>query len=141
EKAQAAKKQNKITMPVSIPKCVVGIKESSAELRGEAFLKQDLLQGMVLDHFFSKGGRFYQEMYDAKLIDSSFLYETNLEKNFGYSLIGSNTVEPERFSEKVKQQLLSTNHFTLTREELERMKKKKIGQLLHAMNSLEYVAN
>src|SRR5699024_80724 len=55
EKAQAAKKQNKITMPVSIPKCVVGIKESAAELRGEAFLKQDLLQGMVLDHFFSKG--------------------------------------------------------------------------------------
>lgn len=141
EKAQAAMRENKITMPVSIPKCTVGIKESANELHGEAFLKQDLLQGMVLDHFFSKGGRFYQELYDEKLVDSSFFYETNLEKNFGYSLIGSNTANPERFAEKVKQQLLSTNQFTLTEEAFSRMKKKKIGQLLRAMNSLEYVAN
>lgn len=141
EKAEVAKRENHITMPVQVPKCTVGIKESVTELRGEAFLNQDLLQGMVLDHFFSKGGSFYQELYDAKLIDSSFFYETNLEKNFGYSLIGGNTEEPERFAEKVKQQLFSTNQFTLSEEAFHQMKKKKIGQLLRAMNSLEYVAN
>lgn len=141
EKAEVAKRENRITMPVQVPKCTVGIKESVTELRGEAFLKQELLQGMVLDHFFSKGGQFYQELYDANLVDSSFFYETNLEKNFGFSLIGSNTEEPERFAEKVKQQLLSTNQLTLTGETFNQLKKKKIGQLLRAMNSLEYVAN
>ncbi|MBT2215046.1 insulinase family protein [Virgibacillus dakarensis] len=141
EPGQVSMPENKIVMPVSIPKCTIGIKESTTELNGEEFLKKDLLQSMVLDHYFSKGGTFYQTLYEEKLIDSSFYYETNLEKNFGYSLIGSNTSEPERFAGKVKEMLLSTNHATLTAEEFAQMKKKKIGQLLRAMNSLEFIAN
>ena len=141
EPAEAAMKENKIIMPVSIPKCTIGIKESVAELKKEAFLKKDLLQSMELDHYFSKGGQFYQTLYDEKLIDSSFYFETNLEKNFGYSFIGSNTDQPEQFAAKVKTLLLSTNNASLSAKEFERSKKKKIGKLLRAMNSLEFIAN
>lgn len=141
EPVEVAMKENKIIMPVSIPKCTIGIKESIAELKKEAFLKKDLLQSMVLDHYFSKGGQFYQTLYDEKLIDSSFYFETNLEKNFGYSFIGSNTDQPEQFAAKVKALLLSTNNASLSAEEFERSKKKKIGKLLRAMNSLEFIAN
>lgn len=141
EPREVATAEHTITMPVSIPKCTIGIKESATELNGDAFLKKDLLQGMILDHFFSTGGPFYQKLYEEKLIDSSFFYETSLEKNFGYSLIGSNTHDPKRFAETVKQLLISTNDMNLTEEEFTRMKKKKIGQLLRGMNSLEYVAN
>ncbi|MEN1969928.1 pitrilysin family protein [Lentibacillus sp. N15] len=141
EPPEVAMAENTIVMPVSIPKCTVGIKESAVELRGEEFLKRDLLQGMILDHFFSIGGPFYQKLYEEKMIDSSFFYETNLEKNFGYSLIGSNTHDPDRFAEMVKQMLISTNETGLLEEDFTRMKKKKIGQLLRGMNSLEYIAN
>lgn len=141
EPAEVAMKENKIVMPVSIPKCTIGIKESSTELKGEAFLKKDLLQGMIMDHYFSKGGTFYQELYNEELIDGSFFFETNLEKNFGYSLVGSNTGRPNEFADKVKELLLSTNAASITTEEFERMKKKQIGQLLRAMNSLEFIAN
>ncbi|WP_100010903.1 EF-P 5-aminopentanol modification-associated protein YfmH [Lentibacillus sediminis] len=140
EPVEAAKREHTITMPVSIPKCTIGIKESSAELVKDDFLDKDLLTSMVLDHYYSKGGPFYQELYKEKLIDGSFHFETNLEQNFGYTMIGSNTSDPEKFAKKVKQQLLSTNNATLTEEEVERMKKKKIGQLLRAMNSLEFIA-
>ncbi|WP_106497563.1 EF-P 5-aminopentanol modification-associated protein YfmH [Lentibacillus sp. Marseille-P4043] len=141
EPEEVAMAENKIVMPVSVPKCTVGIKESAKEMSGDEFLKKDLLQGMVIDHYFSKGGPFYQELYDQKLIDASFYFETNLEKNFGYSLIGGNTGEPDQFAEKVKEMLMRTNKATLTEEEFTRMKKKKIGQLLRAMNSLEFIAN
>ncbi|MBP1968039.1 putative Zn-dependent peptidase [Virgibacillus natechei] len=141
EPAEVAKKENKISMPVSIPKCTVGIKESSSELKGEAFLKKDLLQSMIMDHYFSKGGSFYQKLYSENLIDGSFYFETNLEKSFGYSLIGSNTENPDDFAEKVKALLKSTASDSLSSEEFERMKKKKVGQLLRAMNSLEFIAN
>ncbi|UJL47990.1 insulinase family protein [Virgibacillus sp. NKC19-16] len=141
ESAEVAVKENKIVMPVSIPKCTIGIKESSDELKGEAFLKKDLLQGMIIDHYFSKGGTFYQELYNEELIDGSFFFETNLEKNFGYSIVGSNTDRPDKFAAKVKELLLSTNTASITTEEFERMKKKQIGQLLRAMNSLEFIAN
>lgn len=141
EPTEVAMKENKITMPVSIPKCTIGIKESASEMVKEDFLKRDLLQSMVLDYYFSKGGQFYQDLYHSSLIDDSFHYETNLEKNFGYTLIGSNTEQPDQFVNKVKEMLLSTNTASLSDEEFGRMKKKKIGQFLRAMNSLEFISN
>ncbi|GAA0445032.1 pitrilysin family protein [Lentibacillus halophilus] len=141
EPDSVAQKESTLVMPVSVPKCTVGIKELSDELYGDAFLKKDLLQSMVLEFFFSKGGSFYQTLYEEQLIDDSFHFETDLEKNFGYSLIGGNTVDPDRFAEKTIQLLRSVQKKSFTDEEVERMKKKQIGQLLRAMNSLEFMAN
>ena len=64
-----------------------------------------------------------------------------MEKNFGYTLINTNTSNPDQYANKVKELLLSTNEATFTSEEFETMKRKRIGQLLRAMNSLEYIAS
>jgi len=141
EPEEVAMKENTLIMPVSIPTCTVGIKESTTVLDKDTFLKKDLLQGMVMNFYFSKGGQFYQDLYAEKLINSSFNFSTNLEKNFGYTLINTNTNDPEQYANKVKELLLSTNTATFTAEEFEIMKRKKIGQLLRAMNSLEYIAS
>src|SRR5690625_7743260 len=87
-------------MPESIPKCMVGIKESSEELSGAAFIKKDLLQGMIVEHYFSKSGAFYQELYAEQLIDASFEFSTSLEANFGFTMIGGNTKQPDAFANK-----------------------------------------
>src|SRR5690625_231482 len=100
EPSEVTMKENKITMPVSIPKCTIGIKDSVETLTGDAYLKEELLQSMVLDHYFSMGGSFYQQLYKEKLIDASFYFESNLEENFGYTLIGTNTNDPEKFADK-----------------------------------------
>ncbi|GIO22028.1 EF-P 5-aminopentanol modification-associated protein YfmH [Oceanobacillus sp. J11TS1] len=130
-----------INMPVSISKCAVGIKEPNQSLQGEEYLKRDLLVDMVLSHFFSTGGEFYQELYEADLIDNSFFFESNLQSSFGYSCIGTNTTKPEEFSSRVHKMLLSTRDMEISEKDFERMKKKKMGQLLRGMNSLEFIAN
>lgn len=141
EPEEVAMEKHQITMPVSIPKCMVGIKESSTELSGTAFIKKDLLQGMIVEHYFSKGGAFYQALYAEQLIDASFEFSTSLEANFGYTLIGGNTNQPDELAKKVKKLLLSTQTASLTEEEFATMKKKEIGEVLRSMNSLEYIAN
>ncbi|MFC2950052.1 EF-P 5-aminopentanol modification-associated protein YfmH [Virgibacillus sediminis] len=141
EPKQVAKKEDKVVMPVSIPKCTIGIKDSSSVLESSELLKKDLLINMLLDHYFSTSGDFYHELYEENLIDNSFHFETTLDRNFGYTLIGSNTEDPQRFADKMKELLLSTNQAALDAEEFDRMKKKKIGQLLRAMNSLEFIAS
>src|SRR5690625_1167204 len=141
EPEEVAIEKHEIKMPVSIPKCMVGIKESSKELSGAAFLKKDLLQGMIVEHYFSKGGAFYQELYAEQLIDASFEFSTSLEANFGFTMIGGNTNQPEAFADKVKDLLISTQTASLTEEEFATIKKKEIGQMLRSMNSLEYIAN
>src|SRR5690606_36374724 len=102
EPEEVAMEENELVMPVSVAKCTIGIKESVRELEGEEFIKKDLLQDMVLTYYFSKSGQFYEELYQENIIDSSFYFETNLEKNFGYSILGGNTDEPDIFVEKLK---------------------------------------
>lgn len=141
EPPEVYQKEKKVTMAVSVPKCTIGIKEYVKELDKEAYLKKEMLTNIVLDYLFSKGGAFYEKLYEENLIDESFYFETNLEKNFGYSLIGTNTNNPDAFSRRCKELLLSTASLPVTEEDVERMKRKKIGQLLRSMNSLEFIAN
>src|SRR5699024_9907888 len=91
EPKNVAMKRNNIQMPVSMPNCTVGIKEVTTNLNKDEFLARDLLQEMVLDHYFSKSGKFYETLYKKQLINSSFSFSTTLDRNFGYSFIGGNT--------------------------------------------------
>lgn len=141
EPESVAVKENVIHLPVSIPKVTVGIKESNRHLTKDEFLKHETIQSMLLDYFFSSSGPFYEELYEANLIDDSFEYSTTVEKDFSFSLISSNTEKPEAFANRVKQLLLSTNNLNLNDDTLSVMKKKRIGQLLRSMNSLEFIAN
>ncbi|WP_226034885.1 EF-P 5-aminopentanol modification-associated protein YfmH [Aquibacillus saliphilus] len=140
EPVEVAKKKHVIEMPVSVSKCLVGIKENVKDDSTEAFLKKDLLVDMLLDHFFSKSGEFYQELYDKDLIDNSFSFESNLERNFGFSILGGNTQKPDQLAEEIKGMLLKLKDFSLNEEQFERIKRKKIGHLLRAMNSLEFIS-
>src|SRR5690625_1662400 len=134
-------KESTIHLPVSTPKVTVGIKEASYELSKEEFLRRDVFQDILLDYFFSPSGQFYEQLYEAGLIDDSFEYSTNVEKGFSFSLISSNTLEPVQLKEQLLEHLLSISSASITEEELTIMKKKYIGQLLRSMNSLELIAN
>ncbi len=141
EPAEVAMKERKIVMPVSIAQCTVGVKEVTTKLSAEEFIKRDLLQEIILDYYFSKAGKFYEKLYDENLISSNFSFSTTVDRNFGYSLIGGQTTEPDRFADKMIELLLSTNDDSLSEETFLRLKNKKLGRLLRAMNSLEYLAN
>lgn len=134
-------KENVIHLPVSIPKVTIGIKESNELLDAEQFLKRETIQSMLLDYFFSPSGPFYEELYEEHLIDDSFEYSTSVEEEFSFSLISSNTEKPDEFANRIKQLLLRTREMNVSEEAFETMKKKRIGQLLRGMNSLEFIAN
>lgn len=140
EPTGAYKKETKINMPVSIPRCSVGIKGLVDDPDKDTLLLNDLLQGMILDFYFSEGGSFYQELYQKGLIDNSFFFEATVESGFGYAIIGGNTSDPEKFGNTVKELLLSIKDKKIDEADFERMRKKQIGQLLRAMNSIEFIA-
>ncbi|GAA5415169.1 hypothetical protein Pryu01_00193 [Paraliobacillus ryukyuensis] len=139
EPATVASQKEVLEMPVSVPKCLVGIKENLQSIDQE-FMKHDLISDMLLDHFYSKSGAFYQELYEKDLIDDHFSFEVNREKNFAFSILGGNTTKPDQLADQMKDQLLRWKKTTLTTEEFERMKRKKTGEILRSMNSLEATA-
>lgn len=141
EPQNVAKKESILHLPVSIPKVTIGIKESKQLLNGEQLLRRELLQQMVLDYLFSPSGIFYEPLYEEQLIDDSFEFSTTVEEHFNFSMIGSNTKHPEKFRKQLKELLLRTNTIEIDAESFATMKKKRIGEILRAMNSLEHIAN
>lgn len=140
EPMEAAEKKKVIEMPVSTPKCMVAVKEEVDFSKPEELVKVDLMADLILDLFFSKSGSFYEVLYQEDLIDHTFQYETSIEKNFGFTILGSNTSHPEKLQEKLTEMLLSLKEIKINEKDFNRVKKKQIGQLLRAFNSLEFVS-
>ncbi|GAB2548223.1 EF-P 5-aminopentanol modification-associated protein YfmH [Gracilibacillus alcaliphilus] len=141
EPQTVADKEVTVKMPVSVPKALVGIKELEIPEEPEQFMRKEWLTDIILDHLFSRSGVAYERLYETGLIDQSFSSENHLDRNFGFCIVGGNTKEPEKLASLIKQELLDLSADSLTAEHFERIKRKKIGQLLRAMNSLEFIAN
>ncbi|UOR12662.1 EF-P 5-aminopentanol modification-associated protein YfmH [Halobacillus amylolyticus] len=141
EPVAVAKAEDSITMPVTTAKAMIGVKENVSSLTGEELLRAELLSGMILDFYFSKSGAFYEQLYKEDLIDSSFQYETELDRQFGFTILGGDSRKPDELAKRVKEMLHQLREESISEEDFKRMKRKKIGQFMRALNSLEFIAN
>ncbi|MFC4183524.1 EF-P 5-aminopentanol modification-associated protein YfmH [Saccharococcus thermophilus] len=141
EPSEIAEKKKVIPMHVQTNKCFVAIKDPSVPPDGEEKLVHELAFNVLLDYLFGKSSPHYERLYRLGLIDETFMYDYTEEREFGFAMVGGDTSDADRLSEEVKQILLSFSIDTVKNEELERVKKKKIGAFLRSLNSPEYIAN
>ncbi|MBB6452858.1 putative Zn-dependent peptidase [Salirhabdus euzebyi] len=141
EPVSVAEKEREIRMPVSTSKCLVGIKQNPAQLTSDHIPKLKLVTQMVYDFFFSRSGEYYEELYREGLIEDEFDYEIHIENNFGFSMIGGDSTKPKELSARLREMLLQLKQEEISDENFERMKRKKQGDLIRTLNSLEATAN
>ncbi|MCP8616459.1 EF-P 5-aminopentanol modification-associated protein YfmH [Salirhabdus salicampi] len=141
EPESVAEKEVIINMPVSTSKCLVGVKQKAAKLEKNEILYTKLVTDMVFDYFFSKSGEYYEQLDQKGLIEDQFDYEIYVESTFGFCAIGGDSRKPKELYEELKQMLLTISQSSIREEDFERMKKKKLGDLIRSLNSLESVAN
>lgn len=133
---------NSIAMPVNRPKSIVGVKGITAAPKGKEGMKFQIAIDILLRLLFGSTSQNYLEMYDSGLIDDSFSYEFNIDRSFHFIDVGSDTKDPEEFSQTIRRLLLTAKDSKeLNDEHLTLVKKRMIGQHLHSLNSLEYIAN
>ena len=141
EPTSVNEKKKVLKMNVHTSKCMVGIKESNPTKQGPELLKHELTVNILLDLLFGKSSDHYQKLYDDGLIDETFAYDYTGENGFGFAMLGGDTSEPDKLAERVQQILLQFDPNSIEEQELERIKKKKIGSFLRALNSPEFIAN
>ncbi|MGX1901719.1 putative Zn-dependent peptidase [Thermolongibacillus altinsuensis] len=139
EPTEVAEAKKVIEMNVQTPKCLVGIKAKNVSRLGQEKLKHELAMNVLLDYLFGKSSPHYERLYQQGLIDETFAYDYTEEKEFGFALIGGDTPDPDQLATELKQTLFQFT--TIHENELERIKKKKIGAFLRSLNSPEYIAN
>ena len=130
-----------IHLPVSLPKCLFGFKETRTGLTKEALIRRDIVTKLGLDLLFGSSTKLYQKLYDAGLISDGFGHEYNSNPNYGFSAIGGDTKDPEALLSIVKQEISQVLEVGIASEDFERARKKKIGGYLRMLNSPESIAH
>lgn len=128
-------------LPVSLPKCLFGIKEPAPGVEGKTLLKQELTTKLAMDILFSPSSALYQKLYDDHLISDNFGHEYNSSSDYAFSIIGGDTQDPELLIERIRHELDGMLESGLDEETFERSRKKKIGNFLRLLNSPEAIAN
>ncbi|ARD49352.1 peptidase M16 [Sporosarcina sp. P37] len=131
-----------LTMDVSKPKLNIGMKCTAVDQQGQQMLETELSANLVLDSLFGRTSSFYEKANAEGLVDESFSYEFSMEEGYGFAMVGSDTDEPERLEELIRQTIKDAKtNWPVLDEDLERMRKKKIGQFMRSLNSIEFIAN
>ena len=90
---------------------------------------------------FGSSSSYYEEMLDKGYINDTFSYETNCEVSFGFSIVGGDTRYPDKLASSLKEKVLSIPNMMFDESEFKRIKNKKVGRFLSALNSVEFIAN
>ncbi|TLS37392.1 EF-P 5-aminopentanol modification-associated protein YfmH [Pseudalkalibacillus caeni] len=141
EPPEVAKKKNVLKMSVQTPKCMMGFKEQNPTRQGSDMLKHELSINLALDLMFGQSSENYEKLYDEGLIDQSFSFDFTEEYGFGFSVIGGNTQKPDELSDRIYEMVKEFRDSKISAEQLERIRKKKIGGFLRSLNSVEFIAN
>lgn len=140
EPTDVAVKSRELRMDVQKPKVYVGLKAKQTNLSGEEMLKHELSVQIALECLYGRASDFYTDVYENGLIDESFAYDFSLEKGYGFALLGSDSNNPDQLADKIKE-VINNAGSLLTENSVERVKRKKIGFYLRALNSMEFIAN
>ncbi|AQT83609.1 processing protease-like protein [Paenibacillus larvae subsp. larvae] len=141
EPYEIQEKKRVIVLPVSLPKCLFGIKEMAPGVKGRELLVQELTTKLVLDYLFSSSSDLYQQLYDEGLISDSFGYEYNSTAEYAFSMVGGDTRDPGKLIDRIKEEVNKVIEKGLDEKIFERTRKKKIGNFLRMLNSPEAIAN
>ena len=141
EQVEVATAKQVFEMPVQTPKCLVGFKAKNPTRSGKELLERELTINVLFDLLFGKSSENYEQLYNDGLIDDSFSFDYTEEYGFGFAMIGGDTENPEQLATRLKDTMLNFDINSISRDYLSRIKKKKIGSFLRALNSPEYIAN
>ncbi|AOT72954.1 zinc protease [Geosporobacter ferrireducens] len=134
--------QNKIEekLSVSIPLFNIAFKDVDTGYGGAAFLKKDVITKMLLEMIFGRSSKLYKELYEDGLINDTFEGEYTGEKDYGHSMIGGESKNPDQVYQRVLTHIKELEEKGLNKNDFERIKRKYIGEHLRSYNSIEFIA-
>ncbi len=141
EDPQVFREESTLEMEVGTAKVFVGVKDASVDQDGRALLKKEVALDIIFDLVFGSSSTYYEELLDKGYINDTFSYETNCELSFGFSIVGGDTRYPDELAKSIKDKLLTIPTMSIDESEFTRIKNKKVGRFLSALNSVEFIAN
>lgn len=121
----------------SRPRVLIGFKDPGRDGRGEAIRLDRCQIGIGLDLTFGRTSDFYRRHYDSGLIDDSFSFAYRRELDFGFTVIGGETDQPERLADEVVKETRRLRSRRIHTRDVQRCRKRRIGRYLGAFDHPE----
>ncbi|WP_099221029.1 EF-P 5-aminopentanol modification-associated protein YfmH [Listeria costaricensis] len=141
EPQEVAIKDRSITFPVQRAKLLVGVKEDIGKLRGKEAVKHEMIADVALELLFGTTSDNYLRLYNEGIIDDTFGFDYTLQDSFSFVLIGGDAKDPDKQKAAIFEALKQAASEGVSADNLELIKRKKVGQFLRALNSPEFIAN
>lgn len=127
---------------VSEPIFNLGFKDPQVALwQGRDLLRRETAMELLLEIIFGESEPFFNELYEAGLIDANFDSGYTAETTYGYTLIGGETRDPEQLYARIMEQIQKLRMSGITEEQFERHRRNQLGGYMRRFNSLEFIAN
>ena len=127
-------------MEVSRPKLAIALRGTDKILKKKLFRYKVILK-LLFDMMFGWTSKRYQELYEAGRIDASLTLEVEVEDRFHFVILTMDTQEPVALSHQIRKAIQGfAQDLDVTEEHLDIVKSEMYGDLLHGLNSLEYIA-
>ncbi len=142
EPAEINRKCSEQELVVSEPIMFLGFKDPVVDkLQGRDLMRREILMELILDIIFGSSEQFYNDLYRDNLIDENFGAEYTAEINYGYTMIGGETRDPEKLCERIMNEISEIRNTGIRAEQYERHRRKILGGYIRRFNSLEFIAN
>ncbi|MFO7951398.1 MAG: pitrilysin family protein [Bacillota bacterium] len=127
---------------VSEPIVFTGFKDNRAKtFNGRDLMRREILMELLLDIIFGSSEPLYNDLYREDLIDENFGADYTAEVNYGYTMVGGETKDPEKLYERIMKGIEKVKSAGITSEQFERHRRKLLGGYIRRFNSLEFIAN
>jgi predicted Zn-dependent peptidase len=122
---------------VSRPRVILGYKDLALE---GPLLDRELATSVLLDNLFGPTSAFHSKWYRNGLIDDTFSASHTAEPEFGFTLIGGETDEPEKLAAEIRKEIARASRAPLRRRDVERARRKRLGRYLRSFDSPDGIA-
>lgn len=116
------------------PRCLIGWKEQQVGQSGRALLEHEMCTGVVMDALFGKSSTLYDTLIEEGLVDQGFSWEYEVTEEYGYSVVGSNSPNPEKLVQRIEEAVHHLIDTGLDVVDFERSRKKAIGRFMTTLD-------
>lgn len=128
-------------LSVSQPMFRAAFKDNTPYMTGDELLKKEIATEIILEAVFGRSSDFYLDLYEKGLIDSTFGTETDIEHEYGFTLIGGESKAPEEVYKEIKKVLDKCANDGIDKAAAERAKKVLISRDISLFNNVEAMGN
>lgn len=131
-----------LTMDVARPKVMVGVRGLPVTATGRQLLHYKLAIDLLLDVLFDDTSDNYLRLYNTEVLDDSFSYNLEMQRDFYFAYFSSDTEQMERFADEIIAILESADQqIEAARTRFMGIKNAEIGRLIGLLDSPEAQAN